>query len=738
MKIWIKRIIIILGVIALIGLLYAAFAPLPYDPVLPQENWGAGASSVLPAHSGLQREFPALNGETSPEKAELGRILFFDPILSKGQDMSCATCHNPSLGFSNGLQTPTGLQRNSISLWNVGYETDLFWDGRVASLEEQMLVPLLESNEMAGSADEIESRLKAIPAYVSLFDAAFSGGADSVIIENVQSAIASFERTLITNNSPFDKYAAGQFDALTAQQRRGLNLFRSAATRCFECHAAPTFASDDFFVTGVPDLPGGEHDMGRASVVSDGKDGAFKAPTLRNIALSAPYMHNGAFATLEEVIDFYAKGGGRDQGIPVDRHIIPIELTAEEKEDLVAFLYALTDESTMPEVPESVPSGLPVVEQMANPARELVKQYNVELAEAGTNPAHEPTFVKVGPNETIQQAVDRSGPGDTIQVPYGIYHEAVVIDWSDIKLIGIPNENGDWPVIDGEGTRSDGVIASGNNFEMAYFDVKNYTSNGVLVEGSTGVYLHDMYIENTGVYGVYPVRSTDVLMERIEATLMNDAAIYAGKSENVVIRDTLTYGNVIGIELENTVNGEIYNNIARDNTVGIFVDLLPQLPSKVSLYTKVHDNVVENNNGENFAKTETSAALIPPGTGMLILAADEVEIYDNTIKGNKTGGLAVFNLTIGFATNEIDVGPNPEHVYAHDNVYENNGYDPDPFVKNMLGRGFDIIWDTNGADNHFDEEVQSSFPPVLPKTSWSQPLYNLYWRLMNFVVGLVS
>ena len=738
MKLWIKRIFQILGVLALIGIIYAAFTPLPFDPELPQEKWGAGASSVLPAHSGLQREFPALNGDTSPGKAELGRTLFFDPILSKAQDTSCATCHNPSLGFSDGLQTAKNLSRNSISLWNVGYETDVFWDGRATSLEEQMLIPLLEATEMAGSPEEIESRLKAIPAYVSLFDSAFGGGSDSVTMENAQSAIASFERTLITNNSPFDKYAAGQFDALSAQQRRGLNLFRSAATRCFECHAAPTFGADDFFVTGVPDLDGQAHDAGRASVAQDGKDGAFKAPTLRNIALSAPYMHNGAFATLEEVIDFYAEGGGAYRGIAVDRQIIPMELSVQEREDLVAFLYALTDESSMPEVPSSVPSGLPVVEQVANPARELVKQYNVEVTESGTIPAHEPTIVRVGPNESIQQAVDRSGPGDTIEVPYAIYHESVVLDWSDVTLIGIPNENGDWPVIDGESTRSDGVIASGNNFEMAFFDVKNYTSNGVLVEGATGVYLHDMYIENTGVYGVYPVRCTDVLMERIEATLMNDAAIYAGKSENVVIRDTVTYGNVIGIELENTVNGEIYNNHAFDNTVGIFVDLLPQLPSKVSLFTKVHDNVVENNNGENFAKPGTSPALIPPGTGMLILAADEVEIYNNTITGNKTGGLAVFNLGIGFATNEIDVGPNPEHVYAHDNIYENNGYEADPFVKNMLGRGFDIIWDTKGADNHFDENVSSSFPPILPKSSWPQPVYNLYWRVMNFVVGLVS
>ena len=740
MKIWIKRILQPLGLLALIGILYAAFAPLPYDEVLPEEKWGAGASSVLPAYSGLQREFPALNGETSPEKAELGRMLFFDPILSKNQDMSCATCHNPSLGFSDGLPTAKGsdgnpLPRNSISLWNAGYETSLFWDGRAPTLEEQMSVPLHADNEMAGSDQDTISRLKVIPAYVDQFDKAY--GADSVTIENVQSAIAAFERTLVSNNSPFDKYAAGQFDALTAQQRRGLNLFRSAATRCFECHAAPTFSNDNFSVTGVPDLDGQAHDAGRAAIASDGNDGAFKSPTLRNVALSAPYMHNGAFATLEEVVDFYAKGGGADAGFKVDRQIVPFELSAQEKEDLVAFMYALTDESAMPEVPASVPSGLPVVEQFPNPAREVVRLANVAVTESGV-PVHEATVVRMGPNETIQQAVDRSGPGDTIEVPYGIYHESVVLDWSDVKFIGIPNDKGELPVIDGEGTRSDGVIASGNNFEMAFFAVKNYTSNGVLVEGATKVYLHDLYIENTGVYGVYPVRCTDVLMERIEATLMNDAAIYAGKSQDVIIRDTLTYGNVIGIELENTVNGEVYNNVAHDNTVGIFIDLLPQLPSKVSLYTKVHDNITENNNGKNFSKPGSSQSIIPPGTGMLILAADEVEVYNNTIKGNQTVGLAVFNLAIGFSTNEIDVGPNPEHVYAHDNTYENNGYDADPFVKNMLGKGYDIVWDTNGADNHFDEEVSSSFPPILPKSSWPKPLYNLYWRVMNFVVGLVN
>src|SRR5262245_43115700 len=178
MKIWIKHILLGLGLLALIGILYAAFAPLPYDPVLPKEKWGAGASSVLPAYSGLQREFPALNGETSSQKAELGRMLFFDPILSKNQDIACATCHNPSLGFSDGLQTAKGadgtpLPRNTMSLWNAGYETKLFWDGRATSLEEQMSVPLHAENEMAGSDADIVTRLKAIPAYMDLFDKAY-------------------------------------------------------------------------------------------------------------------------------------------------------------------------------------------------------------------------------------------------------------------------------------------------------------------------------------------------------------------------------------------------------------------------------------------------------------------------------------------------------------------------------------------------------------------------------------
>ena len=749
MKVWIKRIFLGLGVLLLVGAALAAFIPLPPAVELPEEKWGAGSSSVEPAWSGLQRDFPASNetneNPTTPEKVELGRLLFFDPVLSQNNDMSCASCHHPDMGFTDGNAQAIGadgeaLPRSAMSLWNVAYNTTFFWDGRAASLEKQMETPLTSVDEMGSSPDDIVAEIKAIPEYVDLFEKAF-GSSDAVTFENVTYAIAAFERSLVTNNSPFDRYAAGDVNALTPSQRRGLGLFRSAATRCFECHAAPTFADESFSVTGVPDLPGQPHDEGRKAIEPSGLDGAFKAPTLRNIALTAPYMHNGVFNTLEEVVDFYAKGGGRDAGVAdVDIHVLGFELTEQEKADLVNFLYALTDESNLPEIPTSVPSGLDVVKKLEPvQARQVVSEINAAESAAGSTSTHEPVTLRVEPGQTIQEVVDQALPGDTIEVPYGIYEEHVILDVSDLKFFGIPNEKGEWPIIEGNGTGSDGVIASGNNFEMAFFQVKNFTSNGVLIEGSTGVYLHDMYIENTGVYGVYPVRCTDVLIERIEGTLMNDAAIYAGKSKDVVIRDTLTYGNVIGIELENTVNGEVYNNYAHDNTIGIFIDLLPQLPSKVSMNTKVYNNTSENNNGANFGKPGSAVSLIPPGTGMLILAADHVEVYGNTFTGNKTVGLAVFNLTIGFSPEEIDVDPNPDHNFAHDNIYENNGYDADPFVKNMLGSGFDIVWDTTGVNNRFDEpNAKTSFPPALPKSTWPQPLYNLYWRVLHFAVGLIS
>ncbi len=754
---WFVRVAVAIVLLLVLLLLVAAMRPVPRDPAVPPDQYGAGASSVEPSFSGLQREFPPLNeppdNPTTPEKVELGRLLFFDPVLSANNDISCATCHHPDYGFSDGLPRAIGaggtgvgpnrrggveLARNTPTLWNVGYARFLFWDGRATSLEDQALVPLTHPDEMGADPQQMVTELRAIPEYVELFDRAFGGGEEAVTVENVQRALAAFQRTLITNNSPFDRYAAGDRNALTPAQRRGLTLFRSAATRCFECHIPPTFASDTFRVIGVPDVPGLPHDPGRAGVAPDGQDGAFKVPTLRNIALTAPYMHNGVFQTLEEVIDFYAQGGGRARGVEnVDPFVVGFELTEQEKSDLIAFLYALTDESNLPEVPERVPSGLPVVPRLENPAREVVAQVNSRQPAARPE-ERGPRKLVVQPGQTIQEVVDQAQPGDVVEVPYGVYHERVVVDVSNITLRGVPNERGEWPILDGQNKLADGVIASGNGFEMAFFQVRNYTDNGVLVEGARGVYLHDLFAENTGTYGVYPVHCTDVVIERVTATGVNDAGIYAGQSENVVIRDSVAYGNVIGIEVENTVTFEVYNNHAYDNALGIFLDLLPQLESKVSLDGKVYNNISENNNGENFAPPDSLAALVPSGVGMLILAADQNEVYGNVIRGNKTAGIAVFNLAIGFDENEIDVGPNPEDNWIHDNVLENNGYDPDPAVRELGIPGADILWDGSGDNNRFDQPGASSFPPILPTSRWPTPVYRLYWHTLNFLIGLVS
>ncbi|MEM7116537.1 MAG: parallel beta-helix domain-containing protein [Chloroflexota bacterium] len=739
---WIGRIIIGFVVLLVAIFLVAAVSPIDADPVLDPSEYGAGASSVVPSYTGLKREFPPINepadNPTTDERAELGRLLFFDPILSENNDTSCASCHHPDLGFADGKAVATSpdgseLARNTPGLWNVGYTVNLFWDGRLDSLEAQAEFPLTHPDEMGvRDTGALVAEVANIPEYADQFEAIYG----EVSLDNIEKSLAAFQRTIITNNAPFDQYADGNFAALTPQQRRGLALFRSGATRCFECHTAPTFASETFRVVGVP-----SEDPGRAGVVDDGLNGAFKVPSLRNIALTAPYMHNGRFATLEEVVDFYADGGGLAHGAEnVDMFVNGFELNDQEREDLVAYMHALTDESTMPEVPTAVPSGLPVIARQGNPARDVSASYNTGTPGEGGSESRAPMVIQVQEGESIQAAVDRSLPGDTIEVPYGIYHERVVIDLSDITLSGIPNAEGDRPVLDGQAKLSEGVLSSGNNFTVHGFEIRNYTDNGVLVEGVTNVHIHDILAEDVGIYGIYPVQSTTVLVENVEVSGVADAGIYAGQCEDVIIRNSVVYDNVIGIELENTVGGEAYGNHAFDNTVGILVVLLPQLTSKVSIDSKVYDNFLQDNNTPNFGPAGAAVSLLPPGIGLLILAADDVEAYNNRVEGNKSTGVAVFSLTgTGtFDQNELDVGPLPEGAWVHDNHYENNGYDPDQFIKDLGIPVGDILWDASGNNNRFDEVNATSFPPLLPSDNWPSIVRRSYGNLLRFVIGLVA
>lgn len=757
---WLLAFVLAMAGLVLLLFVIAVLMPIQSDPSLSPEQYGAGASSVEPSYSGLQGEFPPSNepadNPQTDEKAQLGQMLFFDPILSNNNDISCATCHHPDYGFADGLPQAIGaggegvavkrtgevrLTRNTPSLWNVVYRESLFWDGREASLEAQSLVPLTHVDEMASDLNGMVAEVRAMPAYVEGFAQVFGGGEEAVAVneQNISKALAAFQRTLTSQNSPFDDYAAGNVEALTPQQRRGLKLFRSGATRCFECHVAPTFGSNTFRVIGVP-----SEDAGRAGVVPDGTKGAFRVPSLRNVALSAPYMHNGSLATLEEVVDFYANGGGRVHGIDakrVDPFIVGFELNQQERSDLVAFLYALTDESTLPPMPASAPSGLPIVPRLDNPARGLVADRNRPL---GSTEAHQPRqsiTIRAELLQPLQWAVDRARPGDTVEIPYDIHYQTIALDTNDITLVGIPNEKGEWPILDGKGEMSEAIIASGNNFAVSQLHIRNFTDHGILVEGVQKVDIHDIVTENTGTYGIVAVQSTDVLIERVKASGVNDAAIYAGQSQNVVVRDSETFGSVIGIELENTLNGELYNNHAHDNSVGILLLLRSQLTSKVSKNTKVYDNLLENNNLENFADPDMTAAFVPPGLGILVAASDENEIYNNTIRNHKTSGVALFNLSLSLAyeEGEIDVGQNPENNNFYDNKYENNGYAPAELVLNLGIPTGDIFWDGSGFGNSFDEEqAKTGFPPTLPTNTWPLALQKAYWQGLNLLIGLIE
>ncbi|MEO8609406.1 MAG: parallel beta-helix domain-containing protein [Chloroflexota bacterium] len=715
-----------------------AFIPAPEDTPIPLDKQGGGARQNENATTGLQAAWPQL-ATVDEKQAALGKLLFYDPVLSADDDRSCASCHHPDMGFSDGRAVSEGahgedLRRNAPSLWDVAYATSLFWDGRAKSLEAQMLVPLTNENEMAADMDQLIAQLDAIPDYKTQFGAAFS---DGVTAANVATAIASFERTLISNNSPFDRFAAGDFNALTPAQRRGFDVFRSAQTRCFECHSWPTFSNYTFNILGVPDTNPNNPDLGQVEVVN-GPDStrAFRVPSLRNVALSAPYMHNGVFKTLEEVVDFYAKGGGPAFGVDVepDEFLQGFTLSDQQTSDLVAFLYALTDEpADLITIPTAVPSGLPVVEHMDNPARNLVEHSVAAPFDPGA--PHDPQTITVKDGESIQAAVDKALPGDTIMVEPGVYQQTVYVDTTNITIKGVVD--GDKrPWLDGQKTLSDGFNTTGDNFTLEGFGIKDYIGNGVLTTGAEHLVFRDLIVQDAGIYGLYPVESTDILIEHTVVSGIADAAIYVGQSRGpIVVRNNEVFNNVTGIEIENSTNAEVYDNYAHDNTGGILVFLLPNNPSKVGYNTRVYNNRIENNNHENFGKRNSTVSKVPPGTGIMVMTADNTEIFGNSISGNQTFGVALTSLYMLYPPDTVfDLGPIPENNWIHDNTYDHNGYDPAGMVKELGLPGADVLWSGEGWNNSFDEPNANKFPPLLPGRNWPDPAKRAIWHLYDIVI----
>ena len=304
---------------------------------------------------------PADN-KMSVAKVELGKLLYFDKRLSVDNTVACASCHAPKFSFTDGQPVPTGVKgqkggRNVPTVINRAFSTAQFLDGRSPSLEHQAQQPEFNPIEMAmPSPGDLEKKLRGIAGYREQFQQAF--GTEEITMDGVGKAIAAYERTVLWGNSAFDRFVSGKDEkAVSESAKRGFELFRSKVC-CDECHTGFNFTDEQFHNIGVGwDAKKEEFkDPGRYQVTKrDIDQGAFKTPTLRNIAQTAPYMHDGSQKTLEEVVEFYNKGGEPNPNI--DEEMRPLHLTDQDKKDLVAFLQSLTGE--IPASATTEPSSFP-------------------------------------------------------------------------------------------------------------------------------------------------------------------------------------------------------------------------------------------------------------------------------------------------------------------------------------------------------------------------------------------
>ncbi|MBI3781946.1 MAG: c-type cytochrome [Deltaproteobacteria bacterium] len=315
-----------------------------------------GWSFQLPLGLEAASAFIPENNPMTDEKIALGKLLYFDPRWSKDKSISCASCHNPYHGFTDPAPTSKGVGfklggRNSPTVINRLFSDKQFWDGRAADLEEQAHGPLINPVEMAmHSHDDVVTEVKKVKGYAPLFEKAF--GSKEINMTRIAQAIAAYERTVVSGNSSFDRYMAGDKDAMSASAVRGMGLFNGKAN-CKTCHAAFNFTDESYHNLGVgADKP--KPDQGRYEQTKVEADkGAFKTPTLRNVAETAPYMHDGSEATLKQVIELYNRGGVKNAYL--SKEIKPLNLTAQEVDDLVQFMQALSGEVNNAEPPKELP-----------------------------------------------------------------------------------------------------------------------------------------------------------------------------------------------------------------------------------------------------------------------------------------------------------------------------------------------------------------------------------------------
>lgn len=328
MRLWVS--LTLLAAILPMGLSFALnAAKAPSDPATVRASYRRPA--VVP--------FPGSNPH-SEAKSALGAMLFFDPLLSRSKTLSCSSCHNPSLSWADGLpraigEDPNGLPIRAPTLIDVAFFEPLGWDGKFRDLESVAFGPILSPANMNMTEPELIARLSAVPGYVDAFAKAFGDGA--ITRPRIEASLATFERSIVAAEAPFDRWIKGDENAISASAQHGFQIFNGKAG-CAACHSGPSFSDGSFQDIGT--AKGNDVGRGRFFPKSTKLRYAFKTPTLRDVARRAPYMHDGSVATLEEVIELYNKGGiDRPSRSP---DIKPLSLTAAEKHDLIAFLQTLT------------------------------------------------------------------------------------------------------------------------------------------------------------------------------------------------------------------------------------------------------------------------------------------------------------------------------------------------------------------------------------------------------------
>ena len=324
-----------LAAFLLLGLL-----PFPAPPARMQAESAAGFTVPL----GLPPVPWPQDNAYSPARVELGKILFFDGRLSSNNVVSCAFCHEPGHAFaastplSKGVNGKLGV-RHPPTLLNRAWGKSQFWDGRAATLESQVTVPVSNPDEMGMTPDAVVRKLQDIKGYAPLFAAAF--GDCEITFERIAKALGTFERTIVSGNSPYDRYLAGDKSALTKQQKDGLDFFNKKG-ECAECHSGPNFTTEKFANLGIG-MDRTHPDPGREAVTKKRGDfGKFKVPSLRDLAHRAPYMHDGSIETLGKVLDVYAKGGLPNPHL--DTRLAPFYMDEQTKQDLLLFLDSLNGE----------------------------------------------------------------------------------------------------------------------------------------------------------------------------------------------------------------------------------------------------------------------------------------------------------------------------------------------------------------------------------------------------------